>query len=57
MIFRSSGVSNEKAIIIQVQIPDMLPDLMVSYETVDGTQNFYLSRNAETGAVSLLAVE
>lgn len=57
VIFSATGVSNEKAIIVRMAIPDMLPELMVSYETADGVENYYLSKNSETGFISLLAVE
>jgi hypothetical protein len=57
VVFSATGVSNEKAIIVRMAIPDMLPELMVSYETADGIDNYYLSKNSETGFISLLAVE
>jgi hypothetical protein len=30
---------------------------MVSYETVDGVQDYYFLKNNETGAIALLSVE
>ena len=57
VIFSATGVSNEKAIILRMSIPDIHPDLMVSYETVDGMQDYYFLKNNETGAIALLSVE
>lgn len=57
VIFSATGVSNEKAIILRMSIPDIHPDLMVSYETVDGVQDYYFLKNNETGVIALLSVE
>lgn len=57
VIFRATGTSADKAFVIRMSIPEMLPDLMVSYETVDGIQTYYISKGAESGAITLLPAE
>ena len=56
IIFSATGVSNEKAIVIQLGVPEILPDLMVSYDTAVGTHRFYISRNS-ANSISLLPAE
>ncbi len=57
VIFRATGVSAQKAAAIRMTIPEILPELMVSYETSDGTKNFYISKNGENGSIMLLPAE
>ncbi len=57
VVFSATGVSADKAIVIRLSIPEMLPNLMLSYETIDETKQFYISKSAEDGSVLLLPVE
>lgn len=57
VIFRATGTSADKAFVVRMSIPEMLPDLMVSYETADGVQNYYISMSGEDNTVLLLPVE
>ena len=57
VVFAATGVSADKAIVIRMIIPEMLPNLMVSYETTEGTKSFYISKNNQDGSVVLLPVE
>lgn len=57
VIFSATGVSADKAIAIRLSIPEILPNLMVSYETMNGTENFYISKNGENGSIQLLPTE
>ncbi len=57
VVFRATGVSAQKATVIRMTIPEILPELMVSYETSEGTKNFYISQNGENGSILLLPAE
>ena len=57
VIFRATGTSADKAFVIRMAIPEILPDLMVSYETVEGKQSYYISKSAENGSITLLPAE
>lgn len=56
-VFYATGVSSDKAITLRISIPDMFPTLMVSYETADGTKDYYISKNSADGSIVLLPVE
>ena len=57
VVFLATGVSAQKATVIRMTIPEILPELMVSYETSEGTKNFYISMNGENGSILLLPAE
>jgi len=52
-----TGVSDKQAVSIRLSIPEMLPDLMVSYETANEVKRFYISKSGVDGSVVLLPVE
>lgn len=57
VIFRATGVSADKAVSIRMTIPEALPNLMVSYDTVNGTNSFYISRSGLDNSIILLPTE
>ncbi len=56
-IFAATGVTGDRATIIQTLIPDVLPDLVVSYQAQNGEKQFYISQSGDTGDILLLPVE
>jgi len=56
-VFNVTGVSDKQAVSIRLSIPEMLPDLMVSYETANEVKRFYISKSGVDGSVVLLPVE
>ncbi len=57
IVFSTTGVSSDRAIIIRMSIPDVLPNLMVSYETQNHKESFYIYMSGEDGSILLLPVE
>lgn len=57
IIFSSTGVSADKGIVLRMSIPEILPNLMVSYESADAVSSFYISKNSADSSVVLLPVE
>lgn len=56
-VFNATGVSDKQAIAIRLSIPEILPNLMVSYEAANETKRFYISQSGEDGSIILLPVE
>ena len=56
-VFNATGVSDKQAISIRLTIPEMLPNLMVSYETANEVRRFYISKSGLDGSVVLLPIE
>lgn len=57
VVFRATGVSADKALIVRMPVYEMLPELKVTYETVDGVHSFYISKSSENGTITLLPAE
>ncbi len=56
-VVASTGVSNTQAIVLQADIPDTLPNLIVSYDVAGKSVSFYLTQSSEDSSILLLPVE
>lgn len=56
-LFATTGIGPNDAILLQTKIPDVLPNLLVSYHTPQGDVSYYISQSGENGEILLINAE
>lgn len=56
-LFATTGIGPNDAILLQTKIPDVLPNLMVSYHAPQGEVSYYISQSGENGEILLIHAE